>query len=273
MDWEKIFELIPAVIEKVRTDYVLNNMIIKDDIFGILEKHCTVVYYPIENEDNRGFHTKRFVKDKLEDFVYINTAKTVAEQVFTAAHELGHVWGVAVEVWKQAGEQGILDSKVEERIINRFAAELLMPTEEFRKTFLAHMKKLGFDSKRIKLVDLIRVMVLQMNDYMVPYESVRRRAVETRIISPEIGQNLLNNEEDIIHLVNAFSKDQNTMLDRVTAKKTVPGLRGLLETVEKSGELSIYTISRIKKDFDIDDIIGTDDIVEISIGGDNHEEN
>ena len=73
MDWEKIVQQIPTVIEKVRTDYVLNNMIIKDDIFGILEKHCTVIYYPIENEINCGFHTKRFVKNKLEDFVYINT--------------------------------------------------------------------------------------------------------------------------------------------------------------------------------------------------------
>ena len=50
MDWEKIKEQIPTVIEKVRIDYVLNNMVIRDDIFGILEKHCTVVYYPIENE-------------------------------------------------------------------------------------------------------------------------------------------------------------------------------------------------------------------------------
>ena len=65
MDWEKIVEQIPTAIEKVRTDYVLNNMIIKDDIFWILEKHCTVVYYPIEDEINCGFHTKRFVKDKL----------------------------------------------------------------------------------------------------------------------------------------------------------------------------------------------------------------
>lgn len=273
MNWEKIVEQIPAVIEKVRTDYVLNNMIIKDDIFGILEKHCTVVYYPIDNEINCGFHTKRFIKDKLEDFVYINTAKTIADQVFTAAHELGHVWGVATQVWKQAGEQEILESKIEERIINRFAAELLMPTKEFRKTFLSHMEKVGIDSNKMRIVDLIRVMVLQMNDYMVPYESVRRRAVETKIISPEIGEILLKNEEVILPLVNAFSKDQNTMLDRVTAKKTIPGLRNLLETAEKSGELSIYTISKIKKDFDIDDINGTDDIVEISIEGGNHGEN
>lgn len=273
MNWEKIMEQIPTVIETVRTDYVFNNMIIKDDIFGILEKHCTVVYYPIENEINCGFHTKRFVKDKLEDFVYINTAKTVAEQVFAATHELGHVWGVAAQVWELAGEQGVLESKIEERIINRFAAELLMPEKEFRKTFLVHMKKLGLGSNKLRLVDLIHIMVLQMNDYMVPYESVRRRVIETKIITQELGEALLKNKEAIMPLVNAFSKDQNTMLDRVTAKKTIPGLRNLLETVEKNGELSIYTINRIKKDFDIDDINGTDDIVEISIEGGKHGEN
>ena len=83
----------------------------------------------------------------------------------------------------------------------------------------------------------------------------------------------MKNEETILPLVNAFSKDQNTILDRVTAKKTIPGLRNLLETVEKGRELSIYTINRIKSDFDIDDINGTDDIVDISIEGDKHEEN
>lgn len=273
MNWNKIVELIPAVIEKVRTDYVLNNMIIRDDIFGILEKHCTVIYYPIEDEKNCGFHTKRFVNGKLEDFVYINTAKTIVDQVFAAAHELGHVWGVAAQIWQQAGEEGKLESEIEERIINRFAAELLMPTKEFRKTFLAHMEKLDLVPNELRLVDLIHVMVFQMNDYMVPYESVRRRMLETKIISPELGKYLLENEEEILPLVDAFSKDQNTMLDRVTAKKTIPGIRKLLETAEKSGELSIYTIAKIKKDFDIDDISATDDIVEISIDGDNYGEN
>ena len=37
-----------------------------------------------------------------------------------------------------------------------------------------------------------------------------------------------------------------------------------------SGELSIYTINKIKRDFDIDDISGTEDIVEISIEGAQH---
>lgn len=273
MNWGKIIEQIPTVIKNIRTDYVLNNIIIKDDIFGILEKHCTVVYYPIENEKCCGFHTRRFVKNELEDFVYINTAKTIAEQVFAAAHELGHVWGVANQVWKLAEEHGPLESETEEMIINRFAAELLMPTKEFKITFWMYMKKLNLNSKKLRLDELIRVMVLQMNDYMVPYESVRRRFVETGIISQELGKMLLKKEETILPLVNAFSKDQNTMLDRITAKKTIPGLRNMLEVAEKNEKLSIYTINRIKKDFDIDDINETDNIVEISIDGDNYGEN
>ena len=150
-----------------------------------------------------------------------------------------------------------------------------MPTKEFRKTFLAHMEQLGLDNTRMRLVDLIQVMVLQMNDYMVPYESVRRRTVETKIITPELGEVLLKSKESIEPLGSAFSKDQNTILDRVTAKKTIPGLRNLLETVEKNGELNIYTINKIKRDFDIDDIKEkeTEDIVAISIEGDKYGEN
>lgn len=50
MDWEQIVEAIPAVIAQIRTDYILNNNTIRDDIFGILEKYCHVIYYPLENE-------------------------------------------------------------------------------------------------------------------------------------------------------------------------------------------------------------------------------
>ena len=101
------------------------------------------------------------------------------------------------------------------------------------------------------------------------------KEVETKIITPELGEVLLKSKESIEPLVSAFSKDQNTILDRVTAKKTIPGLRNLLETVEKNGELNIYTINKIKRDFDIDDIKEkeTEDIVAISIEGDKYGEN
>lgn len=49
MDWNKINSLIPEVVKSGRREYIVNNIIIKDDIFKILEKHCVVVYYPISD--------------------------------------------------------------------------------------------------------------------------------------------------------------------------------------------------------------------------------
>lgn len=56
----------------------------------------------------------------------INTNNTIEKQVYIAAHELGHVWKIDEKVLAKC--DGNIDS---EAIINRFAAELLMPAELF----------------------------------------------------------------------------------------------------------------------------------------------
>ena len=268
MDWNKINGLIPEVVNDVKKEYIVNNKIIKDDIFRILEKHCVVVYYPISNETkNRGFHIKRFLEGKLTDFVYINTAKTTAEQVFAAAHELGHVWRVADKVWKKLDIDERLTEEIEEKIVGRFAAELLMPEIEFKKTFMVHLKGLGFDPAHIRLDELIRVMVMQMSDFMVPYEAVRRRMLETYIIPDEIGDVLcVDNNEVINATICAYLKDLNTALDQVSGKKTIPGLRDLLDKAEVSGAVSEYVLFKIKEDFSVEDVNATSQVISISVG-------
>ena len=69
---------IQDIITDIKEQCIIQNTAIRDSIFSILENHCTVIYYPMENEKNRGFHIKKIVKDNLEDFVYINTAKPIA---------------------------------------------------------------------------------------------------------------------------------------------------------------------------------------------------
>lgn len=266
MEWDRMISVIPEVIQDLKSEYTLINPMIRDDIFGILEKHCIVVYYPLFNEKNCGFHTKRFIKDKREDFVYINTAKPIAEQVFTAAHELGHVWGVADKILSKIDTNICLECDDEEKLINRFAAELLMPEKEFRNLFFLNMKELSIVDNKIKIEDFIRIIVMQMNDFMVPYESVRRRMVETSLITEEVGKLLDKNVEFIQALVSAFSKDLNTILDNVTEKKTIPGLRALVDQIEQGKLLDEYTLCKVKKDFDIDSILGTDTIIDIKIG-------
>ena len=88
----------------------------------------------------------------------------------------------------------------------------------------------------------------------------------TNIITKENGQLLKKNEKSILVLVSIFSKDLNTMLDNTTGKKTIPGLRNLLENIEKNNLLDIYTIKKIKNDFDIKDVTVSEDVLNIIIG-------
>lgn len=265
MELSYIYKAIPAVIEDLKRDYIFGDSIIRNDIFNILEKHCVVVYYPLQDEKNCGFHTQRFVKDGLEDFVYINTAKTVSEQVFTAAHELGHVWSVVDKLKEKLSIEDTISADEEEQIINRFAAELLMPTESFINSFHKHFREFYTDLEHFNLEALVKIIVLQMNDYMVPYEAVRRRLVETEVISEKSGKLLKDYEDSIVTLVNIFSHDLNTMLDRVTEKKTIPGFRDLLEQVEGNHLLDDYTIAKIKKDFEIREITVSDELLNLII--------
>lgn len=261
-EWNRF---IPEVIKELKSEYTEINPMIRDDIFGILEKYCNVIYYPLENEENRGFHTQRFIGNKREDFVYINTAKPLAEQVFTAAHELGHVWGVADKITRKIDYDVRLKSEEEEQLINRFAAELLMPEDSFRKMFSTNLELIHGVGNKFRFEDFIKVLVLQMNDFMVPYESVRRRMIETHIISEEIGEYLNTKNDLIIALIKEYSKDLNTVLDNVTRKKTIPGLRGLLEKIERESLLDEYTICKIKCDFDIGVIENSDSMIDIKI--------
>lgn len=267
MDWKRIYDLVKEVVDSVKDEYILNNAIIKDDIFKILEKHCVVFYYPLEDETkNRGFHIKRFLNGTLTDFVYINTANTMAEQIFAAAHELGHVWKVADKVWQRLGVETELTEEIEENIVGRFAAELLMPEKEFRMTFGAHIKGLGFDPTHIRLEQIIRVMVMQMSDYMVPYEAVRRRMLETSIISQEIGEDLsIDNNPELDTIVSAYLKDLNTALGEASKKKTIPGLRDLLMRAEEKGNVSEYVLSKIKEDFSVEGVDTTGQIINLSV--------
>lgn len=266
MEWDKIVEAIQCIISDIKEKCIIQNTAIRDNIFGILENSCTVIYYPLEDEKNRGFHIKKIVKNKLEDFVYINTAKPIAEQIFAAAHEFGHIWEVAEKVWKCVGYDGKPTVDEEEDITNRFAAELLMPTQAFSDTFLAHMDELGIKLGKVRLDDLIRLIVLQMSDFMVPYESVRKRLVETHLMKREAADSLLYKEEEILNLVSIFTKDQNTYLGQGTCVKTISGIRTLIESAEKQANVDEYLLKKIKKEFNIIDKPIEEEKIEIHIG-------
>ena len=82
------------------------NKLLREDVLDLLEDYCKVVYYPLEKEANNGFHVAD-IPDKDGNpltFVFINTAQTLEKQIFTAAHELGHIWRVDDYVAEKCNE-------------------------------------------------------------------------------------------------------------------------------------------------------------------------
>lgn len=263
MEWKEIEKAIQSIVTDIKKQCIIQNTAIRDNIFEILEDKCIVIYYPLKNEKNRGFHIKKIVGNQLKDFVYINTDKPMAEQIFTAAHELGHIFEVAEKVWKMLGYSDVPTKKEEEDITNRFAAELLMPVEAFKKVYLTNMKEAGIKNGKIKLDDLIRVIVMQMNVFLVPYESVRRRLMETGLIPQDVADFL--ESEKVLQLVNLLIKYQNSYLEKGTEIKTISGIRELIEKAEMQENIDDYLIKRIKKDLEIADMPETAEL-EITIG-------
>lgn len=254
----------PELVGKIKEDYIVKNDVIRDDIFKILEKHGVVIYYPLEDEENCGFHKKRMVNGKLVDFVYINTAKPLPKQVFTAAHELGHIWNVSGKISDMLGGADVTSS--EEQIVNRFAAELLMPRDNFRRTFWNHITETRDDHQSVRTDELVRVMVMLMDDYMVPYESVRKRMIELEIVSEKDASQLRASEGNINELIKAFSNDLNTTLDTSTQKRTITGLRDQIEKKSRKAEVSPYLIKRLLKDFQIISTSPSESTIELESG-------
>ena len=145
--------------------YFFPNVIIRGDVLQVLNRYCTVIYYPLDGERNNGFHISDIpdIKGKKQHFVFINTAQSIEKQVFTAAHELCHVWNIEKRVIEKLGididklnNQGF--NSMEERIANRFAAELLMPEAEFRAQFEHEINELQMTKQGIPLTKFLRVV-------------------------------------------------------------------------------------------------------------------
>ena len=65
-----------------------------------------------------------------------------------------------------------------EAIINRFAAELLMPSEIFKKFFLLECAKNNIHGGTVEDKVLIKIIVFLMNTFMVPYKAIIYRIEE-----------------------------------------------------------------------------------------------
>lgn len=232
---------------------------LREDVFEVLNQYCTVIYYPIEEQSNRGFHIKEYLSRNGEEknFVFINTSQTLEKQVFTAAHELGHIWQIDELILREFPS---LNGESAEEIINRFAAELLMPEKSFRPAVASDVKQLNSDSHKsmlkISLKDALKIIVKRMDQFRAPCGAVVRRLFELHLIPKKSMDLLLGNgqlSKEIIddEIGRIIQENDYSNLKNPTRRKFIPGLAEMLEKAEMEHCVDINKINELRKTFGI----------------------
>lgn len=236
---EKIIELTDAELK----EHGIVNEIVRDDVFSVLDSHCIILYYPLPEDDINGYHINRMINDKPQEFVFINTANTTEKQVFAAAHELGHVLKVDEKIIKEFDLNS--STEISEKIINRFAAELLMPEKIFVDKADNILKTLNVKDK-ISIGNMVYLIVCLMNEFLVEFEAIVRRFNELKKISDTSRDLLLKlkNIPDFYDEITSLAKASN--FTRLFIKSNNRSIKNLKELVDKANEKQTLTETKIK---------------------------
>lgn len=211
---------------RIRKVYKLNaNAPIGDYIFNILEKECILVEWSESKQlDLDGLSTEKVINGRLETIVYINSAKSKEKQNFCAAHELGHRYKLDRLIQDAFPDDVILHDGIED-IMNRFAAELMMPEADFRRRSVSYYKDYQQTLKGKKVISFKNLLVMTvqlMNFYYVPYRAVILRFGEIGFFTNAFIDELLTFEKSPggKEIINEIIKQQGITRLRTPDHKT-----------------------------------------------------
>lgn len=106
---------------------------------------------PLDVQEFRGFA----ISDEFAPIIFVNSRDAKAAQVFTLAHELAHLWlGKSGVSRPDFGKSGHDQSNTLERLCNRVAAEILVPSEDLVPRW---RQDVGVDANVQRLVSTYRV--------------------------------------------------------------------------------------------------------------------
>lgn len=245
-----IINIIIREIDILREKNNIVNPILRNDVFALLEAQaCTVLYYPLDDAIE-GFRTHKYVNGKYEEFVYINTANPEDIQIFTAAHELGHLINIDQKVCKELNIQDAT-KKMREDIIDRFATELLMERSSFTKIFDIKVYEYVNGKGIISSENMVKTIVYLMDFFMVPYDSVVRRLHEIKRISEKVRDDLLDKDKISATLIEKTIEEGKYKRLKPTQIKSFGELSQLLEKLDNAGEISEQRLKNIMEVFEI----------------------
>ncbi len=252
---QPIKEFIEIKLKELNLEKYINEPI-KDRVLDLLDTLCIVVYYPLPGEDNNGFHITDmpFANGSKQHFVYINTAQTMEKQVFTAAHELGHLWEIDNYILEKFPELNLDDSEDgREAIISRFAAILLMPKDLFLEKWETEYIK-NKEDENISMINFIKIIVMQMGNFFAPVKSIVLRFFELNVITKETVDFLLDgtviSKEKMDVVFKKFIADYGLVqFLNSTNKKWIDGFAAKIDEAEEKDLVSRAKIDELRKQF------------------------
>lgn len=231
--------VIAKIIKFLNEKNLLSDSLLRDGIFSLLDEYCTVLYYPQKNENNDGCHVQRLVNNKIENFVYINTYKSVEKQVFTAAHELGHILELDDYLKRNCSEY---NSTMQEIAMNKFAALLLMPDDLFRKKIFEYEKDFCSAKGEITIDNLIKFSLLLMDYFFVPFKAVVIRLCEVGHLSDDDTDKIISNKL-ILEKINDYIKILG--YKRLGIRSNKKSIKNFAELLEKAEENEVFPKAKI----------------------------
>ena len=246
---DQVVSVIQEFITLQRNKKGILNEIIREDVFDILAAECTVLYYALEDNGVEGCHVIKPVNGRMEQFVFINTTKAVQEQTWTAAHELGHVWKVDSYV-KEKLNQHDLDS---EDLVNRFAAELLLPESIFKIEVANKLIEYNYRGSQMPEEMMVRLVTYLMNYFCTPYKAIIRRFIELDYIEEKAEQQFLKGFEDEIDLYKRLIvENQYTRLEKVNKVYSMGSMEKDINLLEENEVYSDKKVARLREMFHLE---------------------
>lgn len=236
------------IIQKKNEKKIVNE-VIRDDVFAILKAECVVLYYALEDNRIEGCHVIKPLNGEFKQFVFINTTKAIQEQTWTAAHELGHVWKVDSYV-KEKLNQYSLDS---EQLVNRFAAELLLPTDIFKKELIDKLKEYDYKGPKMSEEMMVRLVTYLMNYFCTPYKAIIRRFIELGYVEENSETQFLTGFEKQIDLYKRLIvENQYTRLETVNRAYSMGSMEQDICMLEENEIYSDKKVDRLRQRFHLE---------------------
>lgn len=174
---------------QIRQEYNIQTYGIKD-IFSLIEQMgIDLIRYPFGKDVLLGFSTI-FEGKKV---IVSNSSEILAREIFTIAHELGHIIYDFVDI----NNDVIIDISMDEETENiseerayYFANYFLMPEEEMKKFIKYQLKK---ETERLSALDIVRIQL----EFQVSYAAAVQRLCDMKFITYEHKTKLFNERNTI----------------------------------------------------------------------------